>query len=300
MNKILKAIMHPSWILIWLNSKRICLLDDENYLKLRYSLIFNKKIDLVIPSSFNEKMQWLKLHDRQEKYKTMVDKIAVKDYVSKIIGNEYIINNYGIYDKFDDIDFQRLPNKFIIKCNHYGGNNGIVICKDKLKLDKNNAEKRINRILKKNLYFYGREWPYKDIKPKILIEELLDNDGKELEDYKFWCFNGEPKLCLVCTDRNTELKETFFDMNWNLLELKRPNHDIDKNVKKPINFELMKTLSKKLSKDMPFIRVDFYEVNGKVYFGELTFYPASGFAKFEPEEWDEKLGSLIDINNFEV
>jgi len=276
----------------------IKLFPDKLYLKIKFYLKFGKRLKLNNPVTFNEKLQWLKINDRKDIYTKMVDKYAVKEYVSNIIGNEYVINTIGIYDKFEDIDFYNLPNKFVIKCTHDSG--GIVIVKDKDSLDKEYARERINKFLKREYYYTCREWPYKNVKPRIIIDDFLESSSNDLEDYKFWCFNGEPKLCLVCTDRRSNLKETFFDMNWNLLDLKRPNHDIDKRVIKPINFELMKELSKKLSKDIPFVRVDFYEVNGKVYFGELTFSPAGGFVKFEPEEWDEKLGNWIDINNIEV
>jgi len=293
--KIFEVLRKPYKILLYLDAKGIMVLPDVIFLKYMFMKKLDKKINFDNPKTFNEKMQWLKLYDRKDIYTNMADKIEAKKYVSNIIGEEYVIPTLGIYQKFDEIDFEKLPEQFVIKCNHYGGNNGIILCKQKKDFKNEKSKKIINKLLKKNLFYYGREWPYKNIKPKILVEELLYNDGKDIIDYKFWCFNGKPKLCLVCTDRNSNLKETFFDMEWNSLDLKRPTHDIDKKITKPINFELMKELSCKLSEKIPFIRVDFYEVSGKVYFGELTFYPASGFAKFEPEEWDNKLGDWLKL-----
>ena len=271
----------------------LVLLNDKIYLKVVYWARTGKQLNLKNPITFNEKMQWLKLYNRNYKYSKLVDKYEVKKYVENIIGKEYIIHTIGVYDSFDKIDFDSLPNQFIIKCTHDSGGN--YICKDKRKINIEDIRLKINKAMKSNYYKYGREWPYKDVKPRIIIEEYLSNNDKDLIDYKFWCFNGEPKICLVCTDRQTELKETFFDMNWNLLDLKRTNHKIDETIAKPTNLKLMKELSNKLSQDMPFIRVDFYEVNGKVYFGELTFFPASGFSTFEPEEWDRKLGDWIPL-----
>lgn len=271
----------------------LVLLNDKIYLKVVYWARTGKQLNLKNPITFNEKMQWLKLYNRNYKYSKLVDKYEVKKYVENIIGKEYIIHTIGVYDSFDKIDFDSLPNQFIIKCTHDSGGN--YICKDKRKINIEDIRLKINKAMKSNYYKYGREWPYKDVKPRIIIEEYLSNNDKDLIDYKFWCFNGEPKICLVCTDRQTELKETFFDTNWNLLDLKRTNHKIDETIAKPTNLELMKELSNKLSQDMPFIRVDFYEVNGKVYFGELTFFPASGFSTFEPEEWDRKLGDWIPL-----
>lgn len=282
-------------IILLLASKNIIKMTDKSFLKLTYKEKMKQQLNIENPQTFNEKLQWLKLYDRKDIYTDIVDKCKVKGYVAEIIGEEYIIPTLGVYNNFNEIDFDKLPNQFVIKCTHDSG--GLIIVKDKSKLDIKQTRKKINKCLKRNFYYYGREWPYKNVKPRIIVEKILNlNEGKkELVDYKFWCFNGKPKLCLICTDRQINLKETFYDMDWNLLNLKRPNHDIDETIEKPINFELMKELSQKLSKDISFVRVDFYEVNGRVYFGELTFYPASGFNRFEPEKWDYILGNMLDI-----
>lgn len=226
----------------------------------------------------------------------MVDKYEAKKYVASIIGEEYIIPTIGIYNSFDEIDFKKLPNKFVIKCTHDSG--GLVVCKDKNKLDKNNAKKKIEKSLKTNYYYCGREWPYKNVKPRIIIEKYMcTKEQKELIDYKFFCFNGNPKIILVCSERfsSNNMCETWFDDKWNFLDIIESSHRVDKTIKKPINLSKMMEFSKKLSKDIPFVRVDFYEINGKTYFGELTFFPASGFERFEPKEWDYKLGEMLKL-----
>ena len=271
------------------------LIPDKLFLKLKYRIKFKRSLNLKNPKTFNEKIQYLKLFDRRKVYTQMVDKYEAKKYVSNIIGDNYLIPTLGVYNNFDKIVVEDLPKKFVIKCTHDSGSTIVVKNKDEFNIEKikNNICKRLNF----NYYYMHREWPYKDVKPRIIIEQYMeDKRDKSMHDYKFFCFNGEPKYCLVCTDRDTNLKETFFDLNWNIAPFKRPNHAIDNTIEKPKNLKLMIELSRKLSKDLPFVRVDFYEINGKVYFGELTFYPASGFNKFEPEEWDKKLGDLIDLS----
>lgn len=284
----------PSFIIFKLGNKNNILINDKLYLKNCYRLAMNKKIDIEHPISFNEKLQWLKLYDRKKEYTKMVDKYESKLYVSKIIGEEYIIPTLALYDSFDEIDFSKLPNQFVIKTTHDSG--GVVICKNKNKFNINLAKKKINNSLKNNYYYSGREWPYKNVKPKIIIEEYMeDSKDKSMQDYKLFCFNGEPKYILVCSDRDTNLKETFFNLNWGKAPFKRSQHETDYSINRPSKLEEMKKLAKKLSKDIPFLRVDFYEINNKVYFGELTFYPASGFSKFDPEMWDKKLGEMIKL-----
>ena len=270
-------------------------MSDELYLKIWYRQRIGRKLDLKEPKGFNEKIQWLKLYDRNPDYIKMVDKYEAKKYVSSIIGEQYIISTLGIYDKFEDINFEELPNKFVIKCTHDSG--GVVICKDKNALDFNKAKKKINKCLKKNYFYEGREWPYKNVKPRIIIEEYMENQDKsELQDYKIMCFNGKAKCSFVCSERNTNgLKVDFFDLDWNKMPFERHYPNSDKKIKKPQNYDLMIKLAEKLSKNIPFVRVDFYEINGKVYFGELTFYPGSGMEEFTPEKWDFELGSWLTL-----
>ena len=297
MKKLLKYIKQPLRVIIFLCDKGILHISDEKYLKINYKISFNKKLNLKNPQTFNEKLQWLKLYDRKDVYTRMVDKYDAKDYVADLIGLEYIIPTLGIYDNFEQIDFDKLPNQFVIKVTHYGGSNGVYIVKDKDLMDVSKIKKSINKLLKKNLYNMGREWPYKNIKPRILIEKYMEDvKTKELRDYKFFCFNGNVESILVCSERNVKLKETFFDLNWKVVPYRRPKKEQDLSIEKPINLNSMIKLANKLSKDIPFLRVDFYEINGKIYFGELTFFPASGFVGFEPEEWDLKLGQLIDLS----
>ena len=270
--------------------------DDEKFLKKKYYLRTGKKLDLDSPRTFNEKMQWLKLHDRKDIYTTMVDKFEAKKYVANIIGEEYIIPTIGVYNKFDEIDFNKLPNQFVIKCTHDSG--GLIICKDKAIFDINEAKKKINKCLRRNYYYSGREWPYRNVEPRIIIEKYMsDIDSCSAIDYKFFCFNGKPEIVLACSDRfcDSGLKETWFDSEWNLLPVTEGGHNIDNSIKKPKRFNKMKSLACKLSKDIAFVRVDFYEFGGKAYFGEITFFPASGFEKFNPEKWNKKLGDMIDL-----
>lgn len=264
---------------------------DDVYLRRMFKIFMRYSLDINNPKTFNEKLQWLKLYDRKPEYTTMVDKYRVREYIADKIGEEYLIPLLGVWDDPDYIDFDSLPNQFVLKCNHNSGL-GMCICKDKNSLDISKVRSELRKGLKQDYYLSGREWPYKNVPRKITCEEYL---GDNPNDYKFFCFNGKVEYILVCSDRFDSIKETFFDRNWNVAPFKRPNIEIDEKIKKPINFKKMIELSEFLSKDIPFLRVDFYEVDNKIYFGELTFYPASGFSPFEPNEWDYKLGELIEL-----
>ena len=272
-------------------------MSDEDFLKMQFKNVFGYPLDLENPKTYSEKLQWLKLYDRQEKYTKMVDKYEAKKYVSNIIGEEYIIPTIGIYENFDEINFDELPNKFVMKCTHDSG--GIVICRDKKNFDINIAKKKINKCLKTNYYYPGREWPYKNVKPRIIIEKYMEEKNfTQLNDYKFMCFDGKVKCCFVCSERdnkNEGLAVTFFDENWEKMPFIRHYRNSSKKIDKPKKFDLMVKLAEKLSKTIPFVRVDFYEIDGKVYFGDLTFYPGSGFEEFKPDEWDEKIGDWITV-----
>lgn len=281
-----------------INKMTLSKLDDRKYLQLKYKLLMKKKLDLDNPKSFNEKLQWLKLYDRNPLYMKMVDKYEVKNYVSKIIGEEYIIPTLGIYEKFEDINFNELPNKFVIKCTHDSG--GIVICKNKKDLDIKFAKKKINKSIKRNYYYLGREWPYKNVKPRIIIEKYMNDDdlNSQLNDYKFMCFNGRVECSFVCSERDNKelgLSVTFFDLNWKKLPFRRHYRNTSTKIEKPQNYNKMIELSEKLSKDIPFVRVDWYEIKGRLYFGELTFFPGGGFEEFTPDEWDYKLGEKLKL-----
>ena len=271
-------------------------LSDKAYIRLMYRCIMDRKINIDAPQTFNEKLQWLKLYDRKPVYTTMVDKYEVKKYVADIIGEEYIIPTIGIYSSFDEIDFDKLPNKFVIKCTHDSG--GVVVCKDKQKLDLKEAKSKINTCLKNNFFYVGREWPYKNVKPRIIVEEFMeDHVNEDLNDYKFMCFNGKVKCSFVCSDRRSKegLKVTFFDLDWNKMPFERHYPASNKEIPKPVNYDKMVELSEKLAKDLPFARIDFYEVEGRVYFGEITFFPGNGVEEFTPEKWDYELGSWLKL-----
>ena len=227
----------------------------------------------------------------------MVDKFEAKEYVKKQIGEEYIVPTYGIWNDFESIDFTSLPDQFVLKCTHDSG--GLVICSDKQKLNVEKARKKINHCLKRNYFWNTREWPYKNVKPRIIAEKYMeDQKEKELRDYKFYCFDGVPLYLYVSEglrDHKTA-KIDFFDMDFKRAPFKRDDYRHFENMpKKPLNFEKMKKLAAQLSRDIPFLRVDFYEVDGQIYFSELTFFPVGGTMPFTPEIWDEKLGKLIKL-----
>lgn len=297
MNKIIKGILHPEKIIVELGRKT-SLIPDKVYLSAYFLNSLNTRLNLNNPSTFSEKIQWLKLYDRKKIYTIMVDKIAVKEYIAEILGNECIIPTIGTWEKFDDIDFSKLPSRFVLKCTHDSG--GVIICKDKSIFDIENARCKINRILKRNYYLSGREWPYKNVPRKIIAEAYMeDKNSSELKDYKFYCFNGVPKYCQVIADRSTSETIDFFDMDWVHQEftgLEKPFKPFSKlSLDAPITFEDMKKAAKKLSMGTAFLRVDFYEINGKMYFGELTFYPAAGFGYFYPSKWNSILGDMITL-----
>lgn len=271
---------------------------DEKYLKQKFKNIFGYELNLDNPQTFNEKLQWLKLYNRNPLYTIMVDKYKVKEYVAKVIGQEYIIPTFGVWDDSEEIDFSKLPNQFVLKCNHNSGL-GMCVCKDKSKLDIKKIKKDLAKGLKQNYYLTNREWPYKEVPRKIIAEKYMrDDKTQELCDYKFFCFNGEPKILFIATDRQNPKEETkfdFYDMAFNHLPFTNGHPNSQQAINKPQSFEKMKFLAEKLSKNIPHIRVDFYETNGQIFFGELTFFHWSGFVPFKPKEWDKKIGDLLKL-----
>lgn len=271
-------------------------MDDERFLRLAWKVKMGGPLNIDNPQTFNEKLQWLKLNDRKPIYSTMVDKYDAKDYVASIIGDKYIIPTYGIWESFDDIDFEALPEKFVLKCTHNSG--GVCIVKDKSSFDTSNAKRKIEKCLNRNFYWYGREWPYKNVKPRIIAEEYLDGCGTEtINDYKLMCFNGEVKCSFVCSNRNSKsgLNVTFFDREWKRLPFERHYPADLHEISEPQNYQKMIQLAEKLSTGITFLRVDFYEVNNKIFFGELTFFPGGGFEEFTPVSWDYKLGEWMRL-----
>ena len=247
-----------------------------------------------MPAGFNEKLQWLKIYDHNPKYVDLVDKAQVKEIVGKIVGEEYIIPTIGIWDNYESINFAELPDQFVLKCTHDSG--GLVICKDKEKLNKAEAKRKIEHCLKRNYFLNHREWPYKDVEPKIIAEQYtVDESGYELKDYKFFCFNGKPKAMFIATDRGKDTKFDFFDTEFHHLPFTNGHPNANRPIQKPQNYEEMLRIAGILSEGMPQVRVDLYNVNGKILFGEMTFFHWSGLMPFEPEEWDYKFGSWIEL-----
>ena len=270
---------------------------DEIMLKIEYKMKIGKKLNLKTPITFNEKIQWLKLNDRNPLYTKMADKYAVREYIKEKIGEKYLVPLYGIWNNVDEIPFNNLPKEFVLKCTHDSGS--VILCQDKNNLDINKAKKKLKDRLKKNSFWYGREWVYKDIKPKIIAEKYLkDEKNTYLPVYKFFCFNGEPKIIQsIQNDKQNNETIDYFDIRWNLLNIKQRFPNSEKPFQKPQELNEMLEIAKKLSKDLIFLRVDLYIVNKRIYFSENTFYPDAGYSVFEPEEWDKKLGNWINLIN---
>lgn len=271
-------------------------MSDKAYLEKAFKIRMGTPLNLDNPKTFNEKIQWLKLYDRNPKYTRMVDKYEVKKYVADLIGDQYIVPTYGVYDKYDEIDFDALPERFVLKCTHDSGS--VFIVKNKAETDFNLVKRRINKCLKRNYYLHGREWPYKNVNRKILAEEFLEDEAsQEPKDYKMMVFNGEVKCSFVCSERFSSdgLKVTFYDREWNVMPFERHYPKSTVPIKKPENYDTMVQLAENLAANFPFVRIDFYEVSGQIYFGEITLYPGSGWEEFRPEEWDKKLGEWIDL-----
>ena len=272
---------------------------DEPYIQLNYFAHFHKFANLKNPKTYNEKLNWLKLHDHNPLYTTLVDKYEVKKFIENKLGKGYCVPTLGVFDKFDDIDFDKLPNQFVLKCTH--DSEGIVIVKDKSQMNLETVRLKLTRALNQNFYYIGREWPYKNVKPRIIAEPYLeDKETGELRDYKFFCFNGIPKIMYIASGRaKNQITFDFFDLDFNHLDIKQkyPNSKI--LMIKPKTFEKMIELSEIISKDFLHVRIDFYEVDGRIYIGELTFYPMSGLSPYYPEKWDLVLGNWIQLpDNF--
>lgn len=279
-------------------------LPDKTYLQLLYRFKMSHKLDLNHPKTFTEKIQWLKLYNRRPEYTLMVDKFAVKKYVTDIIGEKYVIPTLGVWDKLEDIDWDALPNEFVLKTTHGGGSGGVVICKDKKTFDRNKAILTLRDSMNSDIYRSLREWPYKDVKKRVLAEkymvpkDMVNNPIYELSDYKFFCFNGEPKYCQVIRDRHNKESIDFYDMNWRHQEFVGLNPAASNGINpvpQPLLLDDMICICHKLSKNMKFVRIDMYVIDNRIYFGEITFYPASGMGLFNPDKWNEELGNLISL-----
>lgn len=300
MNKYIQFIIDKNFRFSVLASRGVFnYMSDEKFLKKKYKLVFHKELNLDNPQTFNEKLQWLKLYDRKPSYTTLVDKFAVRKYIANIIGEEYLIPLLGVWDCYEDINFDALPNQFVLKPTHTSGD--VFVCRDKRMIDYGSLRREVNRWLKRRYYWVHREWPYKNVNPRIIAEKyMVDESGVELKDYKFFCFYGEPKMMFVATDRGVDTRFDFYDMKFNHLSFIQHYKNSTKKINKPVGFDKMILLAKILSKGIPHVRVDFYDINGETYFGELTFYHFSGFERFEPEEWDYKLGKWIKLPDIRI
>lgn len=289
---------HPRAIILGQFDRFAPIVSDKTYLRVKYYLRMGKRLHLRHPITYNEKIQWLKLYGRTPINKIMADKYLVKQYIEDTIGKEYVIPLLGVWDSPEEIDFDLLPDKFVLKCNHNSGR-GMIICKDKSKLDIALVKEQLHIGLKDEYYLRSREKAYEGIPRKIIAEEFMeDNTTKDLRDYKFFCFDGEPKALFVATGRELgehEVKFDFFDMDYNHLPITNGHPNSIPYPEKPVTFDKMKELAALLSKGIPHVRVDFYEVNGQVYFGEFTFSHWGGMTPFEPEEWDRIFGDWIQL-----
>ena len=297
MNKIRKLfhyLIHDRRIIkILLLHKVSAIYSDRKFLVKLFRLVMGYELNLDTPQTFNQKLNWLKLHDRKSQYTTMADKYRVKRYVTDAIGAEYVIPCYGAWERYEDIDFDQLPNQFVLKTNH--DSSGATLCNDKTSINHAKLKKHFNKLLARNYYYHLREWPYKNIKPLIIAEKLLvDHTSERLRDYKFWCFNGIPTY-MYCTIKGGDVYENFYDMDFNPVNI---SHGFRRHIPefdKPSQFDKMKDLAAKLSTNIPFVRIDFFEVDNKLYFGEFTFYDWGGMKPFVNKIQDIELGQLINL-----
>lgn len=296
--KIVEAIRNPKRVALFLLRKFSGCFSDELYLKILFRLKMGYPLNLRTPRTFNEKLQWLKLYNRKPEYTQMVDKHAVKEYVAKLIGEEYIIPTLGVWDRVEDIDFESLPDQFVLKTTHGGGGGGVVVCKDKSNFDYEAAKIKLQQSMNSDIYRNFREWPYKNVPRRIIAEKfMVDESGVELKDYKFFCFNGEVKCFKVDFDRFIAHRANYYDRNACLMPFGEVDcgPDFSRQIELPDNLKEMRCVAEKVAVGHPFIRVDLYNINGKIYFGEITFFPAAGLGRFEPEEWDYTLGSWLRL-----
>ena len=292
--KIIYGIHNPRLVLLkFISGKFWNKVNDETYLKFQYKAWLKKDLNLNPPQTFNEKIQWLKLYDHNELYTTLVDKYAVREYVSDKIGAEYLVPLIGVWNTSDEIEIQTLPNQFVLKPTHTSGN--VYICRDKSKIDFDKLKKETDYWLSRQYYWGNREWPYKNVKPRLIAEELIQDN---IIDYKFYCFNGVPKLLYMSKglEDHSTAEISFFDLDLNQLPFGRSDYKpFSTKVEKPSNFDEMIEIAKKLSKGFVFVRIDLYSVNGKTYFSEFTFHPCAGYMPFEPSKYDQVLGDMLDI-----
>lgn len=268
---------------------------DDEFLRRCFRAFMHRELNLENPETFSEKIQWLKLYDRRPEYTAMADKVAAKNHIEKLIGGEYVIPVLGVWDSFDEIDFEQLPKQFVLKCSHDCGS--IVICTDKYKFDRGAAREKINRALRQNYYYLSREWVYKDIKPRIIAEAYIDGGEHGLVDYKVHCFDGQPKVILLCRDRFPDGgTQDFYTEKWEHLDVRKLGHpNAAEEIAPPVQLQEMLELARRLSLGTSYLRVDFYIAKAKLYLGEMTFYHAGGYARFDPDCFDCQLGDMLTL-----
>lgn len=288
-------LKHPDRLFTRVRLMRANKMSDEKFIVLSYYNILGRKPCIVSPSRYTEKVQWFKLHCRDLRYVNYIDKLAVRKIVEGKIGVEYLIPLLGHWNRFEDIDFEKLPNQFVLKCNH--DSHSVIICRDKSSFDKEAACKKLTTALNSSFYNNSREWLYSKITPCIIAEEYIEDSNRELNDYKFWCFNGEVKFVNVFADRDKQLKIATMNRDWTVADFINNEYPpLEGKLDKPQNYERMLDLAELLSREFAHVRMDFYNVDGKIYFGEYTFTPASGFQKFIPDQYDELIGSYWDLS----
>lgn len=270
-------------------------MSDETFLRFYYPLVMGSRLELEHPRSYSEKLQWLKLHDRRDIYTDMVDKVSAKEFIADRVGREHVIPTLGVWEHFDEIDFERLPDSFVLKCSHDSG--GMVKCESKASFQTEAARSLLESRLSKSYYLRFREWPYKNVRPRLLAETYLVEDPAvgpaPLCDYKFFCFNGEPRLMYISRDRGSDPRTAFFDMDFQALPLRMKDPPPDVLPDKPPCFDEMRAMARVLSFGVPALRVDFYYVDHTVYVGELTFFHNAGFVSISPPEWNMILGDWL-------
>lgn len=276
------------------------LLPDKPYLSLKFHMNFKRWPNWKNPQTFSEKLQWLKLYDRRQEYTRMVDKYAVKEYVAESIGKEYVIPTLGVWYNPEEIEWEKLPDQFVLKTTHGGGSEGVVICRDKTVFDREKAIDQLNKSLQTDLYKVWREWPYKNVPKRIIAEKYIEckPEIQDLPDYKWYCFDGEPKYCQVIQDRSNKETIDFFDTNWVHQEFVGLNPNANNAAtepSRPKDLDVQIRIARELSKGIPFSRIDLYSIRGKTLFGEITLYPNSGVGQFRPEKWNTQLGEYIKL-----
>lgn len=299
MHSVKHYIQHPRDFVLSIMSRTARLWPDKTYLRIVYYLRMGRPLNLKSPKTYTEKLNWLKVNDIHPEYSRLVDKYTVKEYVREKLGSdENIIKTLGVWNSFDEIDFSKLPDKFVLKTNNGGGNTSVVICRDKSTFNTDEARRKLTIKSGAQNYLWSREYPYLGVEPCILAEEYIETANNELSDYKFFCFNGQPKFLFVGTERQKEgedVKFDFFNTRYEHLPIKNGHENAHITPKKPDNFDKMLEIASKLSQNIPHVRVDLYNVNGKIYFGEFTFFHFAGFVPFEPSEWDKTFGGYLEL-----